>query len=143
MKRFLIISVIFISAVFRASALDVSITVPVAGSLPYVLKQQYDWEKVTSLTVYGEINGDDCDFLRIMARGKKGTSEETLEYYNGSEKGSLQILDLGNATMVGDGCAFYDTELTKLTYPLIEGRDRDNSIGFKTFKYCNNLGAAA
>ena len=139
MKRFLIISVIFISAVFRASALDVSITVPVAGSLPYVLKQQYDWEKVTSLTVYGEINGDDCDFLRIMARGKKGTSEETLEYYNGSEKGSLQILDLGNATMVGDGCAFYDTELTKLTYPLIEGRDRDNSIGDKTFKYCNNL----
>lgn len=139
MKRFVIISAIFISAVFRASALDVSITVPVAGSLPYVLKQQYDWEKVTSLTVYGEINGDDCDFLRIMARGKKGTSEETLEYYNGSEKGSLQILDLGNATMVGDGCAFYDTELTKLTYPLIEGRDRDNSIGFKTFKYCNNL----
>ena len=139
MKRFVIISVIFISAVFRASALDVSITVPVAGSLPYVLKQQYDWEKVTSLTVYGEINGDDCDFLRIMARGKKGTSEETLEYYNGSEKGSLQILDLGNATMVGDGCAFYDTELTKLTYPLIEGRDRDNSIGFNTFKYCNNL----
>ena len=139
MKRFVIISAIFISAVFRASALDVSITVPVAGSLPYVLKQQYDWEKVTSLTVYGEINGDDCDFLRIMARGKKGTSEETLEYYNGSEKGSLQILDLGNATMVGDGCAFYDTELTKLTYPLIEGRDRDNSIGFNTFKYCNNL----
>ena len=139
MKRFVIISVIFISAVFRASALDVSITVPVAGSLPYVLKQQYDWEKVTSLTVYGEINDDDCAFLRIMARGKKGTSEETLEYYNGSEKGSLQILDLGNATMVGDGCAFYDTELTKLTYPLIEGRDRDNSIGFNTFKYCNNL----
>ena len=139
MKRFVIISAIFISAVFRASALDVSITVPVAGSLPYVLKQQYDWEKVTSLTVYGEINDDDCAFLRIMARGKKGTSEETLEYYNGSEKGSLQILDLGNATMVGDGCAFYDTELTKLTYPLIEGRDRDNSIGFNTFKYCNNL----
>lgn len=139
MKRFVIISVIFISAVFRASALDVSITVPVAGSLPYVLKQQYDWEKVTSLTVYGEINGDDCEFLRIMAGGKKDTSEETLEYYNGSEKGSLQILDLGNATMVGDGCAFYDTELTKLTYPLIEGRDRDNSIGFNTFKYCNNL----
>ena len=139
MKRFVIISAIFISAVFRASALDVSITVPVAGSLPYVLKQQYDWEKVTSLTVYGEINGDDCEFLRIMAGGKKGTSEETLEYYNGSEKGSLQILDLGNATMVGDGCAFYDTELTKLTYPLIEGRDRDNSIGFNTFKYCNNL----
>lgn len=49
--------------------------------------------------------------------GQKGTSEETLEYYNGSEKGSLQILDLGNATMVGDGCAFYATELTKLTYP--------------------------
>lgn len=139
MKRFVIISAIFISAVFRASALDVSITVPVAGSLPYVLKQQYDWEKVTSLTVYGEINGDDCEFLRIMAGGKKDTSEETLEYYNGSEKGSLQILDLGNATMVGDGCAFYDTELTKLTYPLIEGRDRDNSIGFNTFKYCNNL----
>ena len=139
MKRFVIISVIFISAVFRASALDVSITVPVAGSLPYVLKQQYDWEKVTSLTVYGEINGDDCEFLRIMAGGKKDTSEETLEYYNGSEKGSLQILDLGNATIVGDGCAFYDTELTKLTYPLIEGRDRDNSIGFNTFKYCNNL----
>ena len=139
MKRFVIISVIFISAVFRASALDVSITVPVAGSLPYVLKQQYDWEKVTSLTVYGEINGDDCEFLRIMAGGKKDTSEETLEYYNGSEKGSLQILDLGNATMMGDGCAFYDTELTKLTYPLIEGRDRDNSIGFNTFKYCNNL----
>ena len=87
MKRFVIISVIFISAVFRASALDVSITVPVAGSLPYVLKQQYEWEKVTSLTVYGEINDDDCAFLRIMARGKKGTSEETLEYYNGSEKG--------------------------------------------------------
>lgn len=62
MKRFVIISAIFISAVFWASALDVSITVPVAGSLPYVLKQQYDWEKVTSLTVYGEINGDDCDF---------------------------------------------------------------------------------
>lgn len=139
MKRFVIISAIFISAVFRASALDVSITVPVAGSLPYVLKQQYDWEKVTSLTVYGEINGDDCDFLRIMARGKKGTSEETLEYYNGSEKGSLQILDLGNATMVGDGCAFYATELTKLTYPLIEGRGRANYIGDKTFKYCNNL----
>lgn len=139
MKRFVIISAIFISAVFRASALDVSITVPVAGSLPYVLKQQYDWEKVTSLTVYGEINGDDCDFLRIMARGKKGTSEETLEYYNGSEKGSLQILDLGNATMVGDGCAFYDTELTKLTYPLIEGRDFDNYIGAGAFKYCNNL----
>lgn len=86
MKRFVIISAIFISAVFRASALDVSITVPVAGSLPYVLKQQYDWEKVTSLTVYGEINGDDCEFLRIMAGGKKDTSEETLEYYNGSEK---------------------------------------------------------
>ena len=139
MKRFVIISVIFISAVFRASALDVSITVPVAGSLPYVLKQQYDWEKVTSLTVYGEINGDDCEFLRIMAGGKKDTSEETLEYYNGSEKGSLQILDLGNATMVGDGCAFYATELTKLTYPLIEGRGRANYIGDKTFKYCNNL----
>lgn len=139
MKRFVIISAIFISAVFRASALDVSITVPVAGSLPYVLKQQYDWEKVTSLTVYGEINDDDCAFLRIMARGKKDTSEETLEYYNGSEKGSLQILDLGNATMVGDGCAFYDTELTKLTYPLIEGRGRANYIGDKTFKYCNNL----
>ena len=45
MKRFVIISAIFISAVFRASALDVSITVPVAGSLPYVLKQQYDWGK--------------------------------------------------------------------------------------------------
>ena len=89
--------------------------------------------------MYGEINGDDCDFLRIMARGKKGTSEETLEYYNGSEKGSLQILDLGNATMVGDGCAFYATELTKLTYPLIEGRGRANYIGDKTFKYCNNL----
>ena len=139
MKRFVIISAIFISAVFRASALDVSITVPVAGSLPYVLKQQYDWEKVTSLTVYGEINGDDCEFLRIMAGGKKDTSEETLEYYNGSEKGSLQILDLGNATMVGDGCAFYATELTKLTYPLIEGRGRANYIGDKTFKYCNNL----
>ena len=139
MKRFVIISVISISAVFRASALDVSITVPVAGSLPYVLKQQYDWEKVTSLTVYGEINGDDCEFLRIMAGGKKDTSEETLEYYNGSEKGSLQILDLGNATMVGDGCAFYATELTKLTYPLIEGRGRANYIGDKTFKYCNNL----
>ena len=103
MKRFVLISAIFISAVFRASALDVSITVPVAGSLPYVLKQQYDWEKVTSLTVYGEINDDDCAFLRIMARGKKGTSEETLEYYNGSEKGSLQILDLGNATNPGHG----------------------------------------
>ena len=139
MKRFVIISAIFISAVFRASALDVSITVPVAGSLPYVLKQQYDWEKVTSLTVYGEINGDDCEFLRIMAGGKKDTSEETLEYYNGSEKGSLQILDLGNATKVDGGCYFAATELTKLTYPLIEGRDRDNSIGFNTFKYCNNL----
>ena len=139
MKRFLIISVIFISAVFRASALDVSITVPVAGSLPYVLKQQYDWEKVTSLTVYGEINGDDCDFLRIMARGKKGTSEETLEYYNGSEKGSLQILDLGNATKVDGGCYFAATELTKLTYPLIEGRGFDNYIGDGAFKYCNNL----
>ena len=139
MKRFVIISVIFISAVFRASALDVSITVPVAGSLPYVLKQQYDWEKVTSLTVYGEINDDDCAFLRIMARGKKGTSEETLEYYNGSEKGSLQILDLGNATKVDGGCYFAATELTKLTYPLIEGRGFDNYIGDKTFKYCNNL----
>ena len=139
MKRFLIISVIFISAVFRASALDVSITVPVAGSLPYVLKQQYDWEKVTSLTVYGEINDDDCAFLRIMARGKKGTSEETLEYYNGSEKGSLQILDLGNATKVDGGCYFAATELTKLTYPLIEGRGFDNYIGDGAFKYCNNL----
>ena len=139
MKRFVIISAIFISAVFRASALDVSITVPVAGSLPYVLKQQYDWEKVTSLTVYGEINDDDCAFLRIMARGKKGTSEETLEYYNGSEKGSLQILDLGNATKVDGGCYFAATELTKLTYPLIEGRGFDNYIGDKTFKYCNNL----
>ena len=139
MKRFVIISVIFISAVFRASALDVSITVPVAGSLPYVLKQQYDWEKVTSLTVYGEINDDDCAFLRIMARGKKGTSEETLEYYNGSEKGSLQILDLGNATKVDGGCYFAATELTKLTYPLIEGRGFDNYIGDGAFKYCNNL----
>ena len=139
MKRFVIISVIFISAVFRASALDVSITVPVAGSLPYVLKQQYDWEKVTSLTVYGEINGDDCEFLRIMAGGKKDTSEETLEYYNGSEKGSLQILDLGNATKVDGGCYFAATELTKLTYPLIEGRGFDNYIGDGAFKYCNNL----
>ena len=139
MKRFVIISAIFISAVFRASALDVSITVPVAGSLPYVLKQQYDWEKVTSLTVYGEINDDDCAFLRIMARGKKGTSEETLEYYNGSEKGSLQILDLGNATKVDGGCYFAATELTKLTYPLIEGRGFDNYIGDGAFKYCNNL----
>lgn len=139
MKRFVLISAIFISAVFRASALDVSITVPVAGSLPYVLKQQYDWEKVTSLTVYGEINDDDCAFLRIMARGKKGTSEETLEYYNGSEKGSLQILDLGNATKVDGGCYFAATELTKLTYPLIEGRDQTNYIGDEVFKYCNNL----
>ena len=139
MKRFVIISAIFISAVFRASALDVSITVPVAGSLPYVLKQQYDWEKVTSLTVYGEINGDDCEFLRIMAGGKKDTSEETLEYYNGSEKGSLQILDLGNATKVDGGCYFAATELTKLTYPLIEGRGFDNYIGDGAFKYCNNL----
>lgn len=78
MKRFVIISAIFISAVFRASALDVSITVPVAGSLPYVLKQQYDWEKVTSLTVYGEINGDDCEFLRIMAGGKKAHPRKLL-----------------------------------------------------------------
>ncbi len=140
MKRFVFISAIFLSTVLQTAALEVSITVPVAGSLPYVLKQQYDWEKVTSLTVYGEINEDDCMFLRIMARGKKGTSVETLEYYNGSEKGSLQILDLGNATMKETLCSFPATELKKLTFPLIEEiKGTDFNIDSNMFAYCNNL----
>ena len=139
MKRILFISAIFICFALRVSAMEVTITVPVAGSLPYVLKQQCDWENVTSLTVYGEINDDDCEFLRIMARGKKGSSEETLEYYDGSEKGSLQILDLGNATFNGKTCSFPATELTKLTFPLIEKGSSVDCIGSETFKYCNNL----
>lgn len=111
------------SSAFAQKSLDV--TVARAGTLSSYIADA-DKYSVTSLTVKGELNGDDIRLIRDIAGGslEADASEEGV-----STPGKLQVLDMSGARIVRGGDVYYAMNLTTST----------DTVGTSMFKNCRSL----
>ena len=77
---------------------QITIKLDKAGTLPDRIGSSKKY-KITNLKIFGEINGTDWKMIREMAGGS--------DYYGGSTKGNLSVLDLSEAKIVEGGDYYY------------------------------------
>ena len=113
-----------------------------AGELSSIIPEN-EKHTITSLKIFGELNGTDIKFIR----------ENMVKCYNGSTEtfGALKILDLSEATIVEGGDAYYNSYTTQNNilgeYMFYQSATLENvvlpknikAIGDFAFSYCSNL----
>ena len=105
-----------------------------AGNLPNLISEEQK-DSITKLVLFGELNGTDIRFIREMA----GIPEY---YWNNSEEGSLEYLDMSNATIVSGGRDYGYMEYIyndKGEWSSMWGYTENNVIGNGMFRKSSSL----
>lgn len=104
--------------------MEIKINVETAGTIPSIIPLERRW-KITQLSIAGNLNGTDIDYLRTMGGGYSSGSYSW--DHDRKTPGPLETLDLSRANIVSGGLPYKHTEY-------FDGRTQRSSIE-DYFKY--------
>lgn len=87
--------------------MEIKINVETAGTIPNIIPLERRW-KITQLTIEGNLNGTDIDYLRSMGGGYS-TGSYSWDH-DRKTPGPLETLDLSRANIVSGGSSYKRTE---------------------------------